>query len=59
MATTPEPLDIDRASVLDDELDVAAVADELPAHLDLPPDVPEADAIEQHEDVPIDDDEYR
>ncbi len=52
-------VEIDRDRVLDDELDVAPADDELPDHLDLPVETPEADAIEQHEGVPLDDEEYR
>ena len=33
------------------------VHDEIPDHLDLPVEVPEADALEQELEVPIDDDE--
>jgi hypothetical protein len=33
------------------------VHDEIPDHLDLPLEVPEADALEQELDVPIDDEE--
>jgi hypothetical protein len=33
------------------------VRDDVPDHLDLPVEVPEADAIEQELEVPIDDDE--
>lgn len=33
------------------------VHDEIPDHLDLPVEVPEADALDQEREVPIDDDE--
>lgn len=35
------------------------VRDELPDHLDLPIEVPEADAIEQELEVPTDDEDHR
>jgi len=54
-----EHLDIDRDRVLDDELEVDPIDDELPNHLDLPIDVPEADALEQQLPAPADDDERR
>ncbi len=61
MSSTPstrrEHLDIDRDRVLEDERDVDPPAAELPDHLDLPIDVPEADAVEQELEVPLDDDE--
>jgi hypothetical protein len=51
-----EHVEIDRDRVLDDELEVEAGPDGLPDRLDLPIDVPEADAVEQELAVPIDDD---
>ena len=55
-----EHLDIDHDRVLDDELDVEPTDDEgLPDELDLPIDVPEADAIEQQRSVPSEGDERR
>ena len=51
-----EHVEIDRDRVLDDELEVEADPAGLPDHLDLPIDVPEADAVEQELAVPIDDD---
>lgn len=53
-------VDIDRDRVLDDDLEVEPDEEvAVPEHLDLPPDVPEADALEQQLDVPIDDEETR
>ncbi len=54
-----EHLDIDHDRVLDDELEVEPTAEELPEELDLPIDVPEVDAIEQHIEVPPNGDERR
>jgi hypothetical protein len=53
-----EHLDIDHDRVLDDELEIEPI-DELPDHLDLPIDVPEADALEQQQPVPTDGDDDR
>ncbi len=52
-----EHLDIDRDRVLDDELEIDPTPAALPDHLDLPIDVPEADAIEQDLEVPLDDED--
>ncbi len=52
-----EHLDLDRERVLDDEREVEPEVVDLPDHLDLPIDVPEADAVEQELAVPIDDEE--
>lgn len=58
---TPSPrrehLDLDRPRVLDDEREVEPEATDLPDQLDIPADVPEADAVEQELEVPIDDSE--
>lgn len=55
-----EHIDIDHDRVLDDELEVEPDEDvELPDHLDLPLDVPEADAVDQETVTPLDDDEHR
>ena len=51
-----EHVDIDRDHVLDDELEIEPLAEGLPDHLDLPIGVPEADAVEQELEVPVDDD---
>ncbi len=61
MAARPrsEHVEIDRDRVLDDELEVVSAAHGLPDHLDLPIETPEADALEQSEDVPVTDDDYR
>jgi hypothetical protein len=55
----PEHLDIDHDRVLDDELEVEPTEEGLPDQLDLPIDVPEADAIEQQLEVPPNGDERR
>lgn len=46
-------VDYDAERPVDDEDD-----EELPDHLDVEPDVPEADALEQRLAVPLDDDEH-
>ena len=52
------PTNVEDAAVPADEEPVEPEAqEELPDHLDLPLEVPEADAIEQELEVPIDDDE--
>lgn len=53
MPTDPERGD----EVADDEPVDPEVHDEVPDHLDLPIEVPEADALEQELEVPIDDDD--
>lgn len=55
----PEHLDLDHDRVLDDELEVEPTDQGLPEHLDLPIDVPEADAIEQQLEVPANGEERR
>ena len=56
----PEHLDFEHEQVLDDQLEVDTTdGDDLPEHLDLPIDVPEADAIDQRREVPPNGDERR
>lgn len=55
-----EPMDlVDTDEAVGDEQPVEPdVRDDVPDHLDLPLEVPEADALEQELEVPVDDDEY-
>lgn len=49
---------VDDAEAAGDESPVEPdVHDEVPDHLDLPLEVPEADALEQELEVPVDDDD--
>ncbi len=57
-------VDIDRDHVLDDDLPVEPDVSEdpdvpTPEHHELPVEVPEADAVDQETDVPLDDDDRR
>jgi hypothetical protein len=49
-------VEIDHDRVLDDELEVEPTEAALPDHLDRPLEVPEADAVEQQIDTPLDED---
>lgn len=59
MTNEPIPTDVDDDSGSGDEPVEPEVHEELPDHLDLPLEVPEADALEQELEVPIDDDDER
>ena len=48
---------VPHAGSADDEPVEPEIHDEIPDHLDLPLEVPEADALEQELDVPLDDEE--
>ena len=55
---TNEPTDLEREEIAADEEPIDPdVHDEVPDTLDLPIEVPEADALEQELEVPVDDDE--
>jgi hypothetical protein len=51
---TPAEAD-DERPVVDEPAEDAPV---LPEHLDIPVDLPEADALDQAQEVPLDDEEY-
>ena len=55
--TTPTEADEDDVPTGDDEPVEPEVHAELPDHLDLPLEVPEADRLEQELEVPLDDDD--